>query len=53
MEELFGQKNVKVVFTKKSLHISIIVQTAVQTIVGKNVKNSTDKNSREEIAKKQ
>ena len=29
MEELFGQKNVKLVFTKKSLHISILVQTAV------------------------
>ena len=29
MEELFGQKNVKLAFTKKSLHISILVQTAV------------------------
>ena len=32
MEELFGQKNVKLAFTKKSLHISILVQTAVGSI---------------------
>ena len=30
MEELFGQKNVKLAFTKKSLDISILVQTAVK-----------------------
>ena len=29
MEELFGQKNVKLVFTKESLDIPILVQTAV------------------------
>ena len=35
MEELLGQKNVRLVFTKKSLHISILIQTAVGVSVEK------------------